>query len=192
MLLTLGFYQLVTHDTATAASAVEDAVDVATLLAGEACSRQFVSAARTEPCMIHEGPPGTFKVYPDAWPITAVTVPSGSRVAISERAIFVPSPAYDMLVEPVYGDGWTSVSYTGGYTEATCPANLKVLFAQLGNALLVNGLQTLEGVPAGATSVSLGDASITFGTGSPDYAAATCEALLPGAAGRLRGWRKRT
>lgn len=193
MLITDSYYRLVTHDYETAASAVEVAVGAVTGLLDDACSRKLIEQERTEACLIIEGPPGIYKVYPDAYPITSCSAPTGAQVAINQRYIAVPSPLYDpILADTDLGDGWASLTYVGGFTESTCPASLKLLIAELAYALGHSGVGGTSGVPAGATSVRLGDAAITFGTGDSTGALATLERLVPGCGPRVSGWRKRT
>lgn len=185
MLFTMSFYQLITKDETSASSNVSAAHDVAVGLAEEVTGRKLVLAEYTEACMLHDGPGQVWRVYPSAYPITAVSS-ENCTVDRMARSILVPTPTWDFIVETTVTSRFREVVYTGGYTVATCPTGLAAILASLTAAIITNGIPVSE-TPPGATTARVGDVSVSYGP-----AGVLVEQLVPGACDALAGWRKQT
>lgn len=185
MLITQEFYVLVTGDTTTPSADVTEAVDEATTLVGDQLDRHLVSASRVEVVAIHRDG----RAYPKAAPVTVA--PAGAEIdpLMGGFALRWVTPD-DVTVVTGY---WTqthppfaTITYTGGYGEAfaapPCPRPLARCIAQLAHALAVG---VPVSAPAGATSVRLGDAGVTFAIPLSDL-----DELVPGITARLRPYRR--
>lgn len=181
MLVSVSTYQAITGDTASATSAVDRALGEAQRLLEEYLGRGLESMERTERCRVF--PDG--RLYPRCTPITAV--PSGSVIYGAGIAAGGPTGTPSWLTP----DTHTDLTYTGGYdpaeddmAEATyVPVILQRAVAWAAKAILTPG-DGLE-IPAGATAITVGDVSISWGAGgSPS----TGEIGWPD---RVRRWRWR-
>ena len=171
-------YRSITLDESTAdylvTARLEDAQE---LIEGALSGRLLEEAERVETLPISSD----WRVFPHATPITAVPVDSvyaidGSslvNVAADASTLFWPHGWADC--RRVYA----TVTYTGGWTQATVPAKLAYSIAQLAEALGRPGA-----LPVGARSVSLGDAAITY-----DRPLEGLDEYVPGLARKLRGYR---
>lgn len=199
MLVSVSVYQVATGDTSTAASAVSANLAEAQELVEEHLDRWLESSERTETLIVrHRG-----LVYPRAMPVTAVAATSDAAGDIVHSGFGVrltSSPeqlvALSDLATPRYDDTTATtadLTYTGGYTSATLPATLRRALCRLAYAL--GQAPTYHGggtSPAGATSLSLGDASISWGANRARLlgASAVIDELVPGLSDSLTGYRR--
>lgn len=159
MILTQTIYEQVTGDStgwaASAASAAQDRLE-------DALGRRGLleSQERSEQCRFE--PDGT--IYPGAVPITAVD----GGLAFFDDIVYGSTPDASVFTGffPPVNPPVVTLTYTGGFTTATCPgymledlawATYSVLHPELG---LVSA-----SVPAGATAASSGDVSVSSSTG---------------------------
>lgn len=148
-------YRIITLDTTSADAAVTGALVDAQQLVEDYLDRKLTQALRTE--TMTYGPNGL--VWPKAWPV--IVAPAGMTIERSRRAIGGSSPggltdAFADSDEPEF----VTLTYTGGYTSATLPRVIESRIAWSAYSMLHPSVGA--SVPAGAKSVSVGDASITF------------------------------
>lgn len=166
LLVTVERYQVITGDTSTAASAASAAIEDATSLLSEALGRPeaLKSAERTE--IVHVDAGGVCR--PLAVPITVAAGYDFDTAALY-GASPDSTPFRGLLASEL--PSTLSVTYTGGWVERwanlgaanALPASMEADIAWCAHARLRPG-QGLA-VPAGASSVSVGDASVSFGAG---------------------------
>lgn len=163
MLISVARYRAITSDTASATAVVTEAIEDAQSQLEEQLGRGLELDERTERVRVF--PDGA--IYPRCTPLVAV--PDGSE--IQGVAVIGGGPHSSALVDP---DTHTTLTYTGGYnpdeTDRSAvtfvPVELARAIAWAARAILTPG-DGLE-VPPGATSVSVGDVSISWGpAGSP-------------------------
>jgi hypothetical protein len=180
VLIAITRYRDITGDTSSPSAVVESAIaDAQALLEGQ-LRRPLEQAERTERLRVFPDR----RVYPRATPI----VSAAAGADIYGAAIVDGTPAGSFL----YADDFVEVTYTGGYdpdeTDLSAvdyvPVELQRAVAWAAYAILRPG----DGVqaPAGARSVSVGDVSVTFGSGG---AAAPGEVEFD--RGLVRRWRWR-
>lgn len=155
MLVTVERYRIVTGDTTTAASAVSAAIEEATDLLSEDLGWQIEEDERTETLNVIDG-----RVYPSAVPITAVE----AGQTIDGYSVTGAAPlGSDFLTEGFEGDVHrATLTYTGGWTADTLPSSIRRAICWAARGILTPS--AAEAVPDGATSVRLGDASVTYAT----------------------------
>ena len=166
MLVTVLRYRAITGDQVTGDEAVSARIEEATeLLEGE-LGRPLEQAERTERMQ----PTRDGLLWPLATPLVAATGYTIDGHALRGSFAFVYDFVSDSLTAP-------EVTYTGGWVERT--ANPDSAFRLLVHierdiafaAQALGRSSTPLAVPAGASSVSLGDASVTFKDGyHPDPA----------------------
>lgn len=156
-IVTIAVYRSVTDDTASASGTVQSWLDDTEQDLEEFLDRPLHFDG-TERCKINQERRGPV-VYPRATPI----IDAGGLVA-SGHALLGATAVDDPFTtsDPAYSD----VTYEGGWTASSLPRAIR-------NDICWAVRQAIRGdaarVPAGATSVSLGDASVSFGgTGAPD------------------------
>lgn len=181
MLVSVSTYQTITGDVSSATSQVEDALLLAQRELEEYLGRGLESLERTERCRVF--PDG--RMYPRCTPITAV--PDGSTVYGAGVAAGGEAVTTSWLTPDTHAD----LTYTGGYdpaeddmAEATyVPVTLQRAVSWAAKAVLTpaDGLE----IPDGATSISVGDVSVSWGAGGSP---ATGEIGWPD---RVRRWRWR-
>lgn len=154
MILTVDRYRSITGDEDTAASAVSARIEEAVELLEEYLDRPLESAERTETLQ----PDRRGRLWPRATPIS-----DGGTYEPDGLALIGSSPTWTWgLIDPTTG---VAVTYTGGWTEDTLPGCIARDLAYAAYQLEhPRALGTSE-YPAGATSVRLGDAAVTFGSG---------------------------
>lgn len=167
LLVTVARYQTITGDTTTAASAASAAIEDATDMLSEALGRPgaLKSEARTE--VMRVGANGD--LHPLAVPVTAVTGYS----SFSTHTIYGASADAGLPLGLIGTDlpSTVTVTYTGGWLERSAnppgpsrlPAYMERDIAVAAYHILRPGAALL--VPAGASSASVGDASVSFGAG---------------------------
>lgn len=159
MLISIARYREITGDSTTASAVVETAIEDAQSTLEDRLRRPLEQAARTERLRVF--PDG--RVYPRATPI----ISAAAGADIYGNAIVDGTPAGTFL-EP---DDYAEVTYTGGYDPAETdlsavdyvPVELQraVAWAAYGILRPTDGPQA----PPGATSVTVGDVSVTYGPG---------------------------
>lgn len=174
--LTVEYYQYVTGDTVTAASAVAENLSEAENLVEEALGRRLSYGTRTEKVLVwwREG-----LAYPAAVPIHSVA--ASSRAEVWDEATlhnvvsddpgisgfqynFPEDPGSRVWGHRGFGSGYeadlryATVTYTGGWTLEDMPSTLKMAIAKLAQALLPVG--DFSAAPAGATMVRVGDVQV--------------------------------
>lgn len=174
MLVDVATYVLHTGDTTSASAVVDPQLAIAQKLVEEYLDRPLEESERTERLRISRDG----RVYPRATPISAAegyTIDGSSLAGASPTSLF---PPFSNLDE----DNFAEVTYTGGFTSATCPTTLKRAIARLAYALVHPSPLS---VPAGAVAARVGDASVTFRD------PADVEAVLsPGLLRQVRRYRK--
>lgn len=165
-LVTVARYQEITGDTTTAASAVSARIEDATdLLEAELGGRLLRSEERTE--QMYRDRLG--RLYPRALPIT-----DGGTYTVDGATLRGGSPLAwpDIITDPFDS---VAVTYTGGYVERTAnptaanrlPVYVEYDIAWAAYQLLHPSAATaLVSIPAGASSASLGDASVSSSSGA--------------------------
>lgn len=144
MLVSLATYRSLTGDLDSYDGKVSECLLLAQSEIERLTSRKFEEGQYTEALPVHLA-----RVYPSATPIASVSSPSGST--IEGTAIVV-------------GETWLTgysqvVVYIGGYDEDEVPLELQRLVAELARRLVT--MDTAFVAPIGATSVKVGDISIT-------------------------------
>lgn len=172
--VTVADYRIHTGDTTTSASAVSAALIESEDLLDEELRRHLELAQRTDTFRIYcDG-----RIYPDAYPITV------SDFTIDGRALRGATPDGGPFIgiwEHIDNPRAT-VTWTGGYTTSTLPRTLQHALYDLAHGLTEEAL-----VPVGATSVSLGDASVSYAAGS----FGGIDAIVPGLSRRVRRYQNR-
>lgn len=156
-LVTYAEYQRITGDTTTGQSAVNQALADAQQLAEERTSRTWSYGTYDETLLVF--PNGL--VYPSAVPIESVSIPAGATIRGHGIAVGSLGPWSDAYIDVPWSGSprRLDVTYSGGWTVQTLPFTLKQAVAS--GAYRMLHAVALAGVPAGAKSVSLGDASIS-------------------------------
>ena len=163
-LVTVARYRALTQDTATASALVEAAIDEATDLLVDALGRPVEQAQRTE--MLEPTRDGW--VWPTVVPLVAA--PGWTIDGYGLRGPFGPAwPDVTGRVEATYIGGWVERTANPSAPNRL-PAYIERDLAYGANALIfAPPAATATDYPKGATSVSLGDASVTFGAdAAPD------------------------
>lgn len=164
-------YAEITGDTSTAASAVSARIEEAVEILEDYLDRPLASDERTETIV----PDRWGRLWPKATPIS-----DGGDYEVDGYALL--SAPFGWPSGFLGSDGGVTVTYTGGWADDALPSCIERDLAWAAYRLLhpgdTAGLTTL---PAGATSVHLGDASVTFGPGG-----------APSPQGTDAWWSKRT
>lgn len=160
-LVTVARYRAITGDTVTGDAAVTALLEEATWKLEEDLARPLESAERIEPMW----PDRNGWLWPLALPITAAP-----GWTIDGNAL--RGGAWPLTSWPESTD-YVSVTYTGGYVERTAnpnAANALPLCIERDLAwaayVLRSPADLVAQVPAGATSVTVGDISVNFGRGT--------------------------
>lgn len=181
-------YRIVTLDTTSTDSQVTARIETAEALVSEWLRRPLEREERTEKVRVL--PDG--RSYPKATPIDSVSVPTGGLVEDTATLHAVTPDSFPWFDEPYqpYGHPRSTITYIGGWLgrddpaaddTTRLPATVERYISMLACALAGPGE---SGYPAGATSVTLGDASITFAAPSDDL-----DVLVPGTTRALKPWR---
>lgn len=179
MLIAIARYREITGDNTSASAVVETAIDDAQALLEDQLRRPLEQAQRTERLRVF--PDG--RVYPRATPI----ISAAAGADIYGNAIVDGTPAGTFL-DP---DDYAEVTYTGGYDPAeTDLSAVDYVPVELQRAVawaaytIVNAAPSAA--PPGASSVTVGDVSVTYG---PHGAPAAGEIEFD--RGLVRRWRWR-
>lgn len=166
MLVTIDRYRAITGDQATAALTVTARIDEAVELLEDDLQRWLPAEERTEVMQ----PTRDGSLWPKAIPVSAVATAGWSVDGNRLYGAFPLAPF--SLVDPTIRG--VSITYTGGWVERTAdPAAANALPACIERDLAwaaytlgqTSHLRAATTVPAGATAVALGDASVSFGPG---------------------------
>lgn len=159
MIISLARYRVITGDSTTSDALATARIEEATELLEDALDRELAEASRTESLF----PTRDGRLWPRCTPITS----AGGWTIDGET-----------LIGP-FGPGWpndtgrVSVTYTGGFVERTANPTAtnrlpSYVERDIAFAALALAPPTTSSVPAGAVSVRLGDAAVTFGpNGAP-------------------------
>lgn len=150
-ILTVQRYLELTHDTDSVPSAIEAALADAQIEIEDELGRALESDERTETLFVSSNG----RAYPSVTPVTD----AGDYEVINNGVVVSDffSPALDFITgQP----SQVEITYTGGYTAETIPYRLERALADAAYDQL-HSTSTSE-FPAGATSVRLGDAAVTF------------------------------
>ena len=163
MIVDWATYKIVTGDTFSSQADAEAAIARAQRKAEEITERQFDKAERTESLRVDE----SGKVWPTAYPVAAVTTPSGSQIDDNGMSIKTTSPSWQDALATIV-PGWATdrprvlVTYTGGYDVATpAPTGLQDAIAELAHRYR-NPADTTT-LPAGARAVAATGQSVSGG-----------------------------
>lgn len=186
--VTIARYRDITGDETSASAVIEDALVDAQALLEEDLRRPLGTGTRTERCRIFAEARGA-AVYPAATPIASVSSPSGTSIVGHAVLGGTPltGPPY-FLTDP---DGFATVTYVGGYDPTAVAGDADYLPVTLQRAIAWAAKAIIDPdafapVPAGATSASVGDVSLTWGPGgSPAQGEVTFSPSL------VRRWRRR-
>jgi hypothetical protein len=183
MLITVEDYRAITQDTITPAATVSARIEEATDLLDEELGRKLRSSTYTETLEVWYENDGRSYVYPTATPITAVPSNVGySPDYLDTRLRNVTVDTLTVLDFTHSETVWSTVTYTGGYTQETCPRTLQRAIARLSNALINYNPR----VPVGATRVTVGDVTIE----NPKFTGAV-DMLVPGLSIQTRKYKRR-
>jgi hypothetical protein len=169
-------YRVRTGDETTAASAVSGALVEAQSLLEEELRRLLPLEERTEHMVIDN----RGKVWPKAYPLVLCATNT-----IDGRSLLNAIPDFNQFVAMVGLTQTTiraTITYTGGFDASTLPLTLAHAIYDVAGALVAADAP----VPAGATSMSVGDVSVGFpeaGTGIDSY--------VNGLSDRVRKYRNR-
>lgn len=157
-IVTIAEYRSVTGDTVTASGTVQDLLDDAEQDLEEFLDRPLALGTYTHRLRVYSERRGLVS-YAKATPITD---PGDYTQAGNALVGTSPTGGPFDLSDPAYAD----VTYTGGWTNATLPRCIR-------HDVIWAAREAARGeaarVPAGATSVSVGDASVSYGpTGGSD------------------------
>lgn len=160
-LVTFARYQSITGDTATPEYLVSARIEYAVELLEDELARPLASAERTETLW----PTRDGRLWPSATPIT-----DPGDYQVDGLALF--SSPFPIAFGFVLGDS-VDVTYTGGWVERSAnptaanrlPTCIERDLAYAANALGDPAAGSLSGLPVGVTQASVGDVSVTFGSG---------------------------
>lgn len=177
--VTIADYRVQTGDTTGVASAVSAALVEAEGLIEDVLRRKLASQERTGTFKIYQDG----KIYPDAYPVSSSALEIWGRALLGAAPDGGPFVGVWSEISPPLG----TVTWTGGYTAPDgaypLPATLR-----RGIYALAKALQSASPTITGATSVSLGDASITRASPTSDT---ELDAYVPGLTRRLAPYRNR-
>lgn len=183
MLVTVATYRRLTGDTTTIDGDVLAAIADSQELIEETLHRVgfLEEAEHTEYLPVIRG-----KAYPTATPVTEAPyeIQDAGRTLIG-----LDGYGTDLVLntyEPYDGVGRASITYTGGYTAATCPMRLKEAICRTAYQQ-THPASAVDANLVGAKSARVGDVSITYGDAG---AGATISALTASVAMSIRGFRR--
>lgn len=179
--VTIDGYRVHTGDMTTAGTVVSGALVEAGELLDDELRRNLAWQSRTDKLRIY--PDG--RVYPYAYPITtAATLEIDGRSLVGAEADETPFVGRfgDLVVNLV------TVTWSGGYDDGTnsdpLPTTLKNAIFELARALTTD----TSAIPVGATSVRVGDVSVTYAQAG---ATSHLDSLVPGLTSRISRYRNR-
>lgn len=167
MIVTVARYRAVTNDNLTAQSVVEFALDDAVALLEDDLGRPLAAEERTETMWRDRA--GWLR--PAAVPIVSVATAGWTKDGDHLRPTVTWQPAHDPFTSI---DSTVEITYTGGWVERSAnpsapnqlPASIELDLCWAAHALC-HADELARSAPAGATSLRLGDVSVTFGGTGP-------------------------
>ncbi len=171
-LVTIARYRSVTGDTATLDATVQTALTDAENTVEAYLGRPLAATDRVETVSIFSNGRG----YPQVTPVTSITSPATT----TNNGYAMTFSAVTDWDDPPYGA--TTVTYSGGWTASTIPFVIVQVICALANAQVI---PTVSAVPAGATSFSAGELSVSYQ--SPRTPLSDTQEILSA----LRPWRYR-
>lgn len=191
--VTIAQFRQQTKDVTTSDAGVASALQEAEEQVIDYLRRELEAVERTEIAIV-TAPFGY--VYPAVTPVLSVTTPSSTNI-IDGQYITDPGDNYPSSggssFEPWFvsdsyeNDGRftrTQIVYVGGWTSVTMPSTIRRAIIDLANVFKA----AYTTFVAGASSVSLGDASVSFGSAPPTH---YIDTVVPGITSRLKGYRAR-
>jgi hypothetical protein len=178
--VTVAGYRLRTGDETTEAPDVTGALAEAQTPLEEELRRDLALQERTESMVIDcDG-----RMYPKAWPITACATNT-----IDGRTLLGGTPDVDQWLGLIGYDGpatrRATITYTGGFDADTLPVTLRNAIYDLARADLADAAL----LPVGASSVSVGDVSVSYTAG--DGTGGALDEQVPGLWARVKKYRAR-
>lgn len=168
-LLTYARYQSLTGDTVSASAVIETQIEVAEREIERFLNRPLAHGSYVDELTVY--PSG--RAYPRAVPLTSVPVTAGYQI---EDTVTVRGVAFwaSSHVGSGWADGWSgyaetsgraTVQYSGGWTAVTVPLAVERAIALVAFAL---AHPQVSAAPPGATSLKVGDVSVSYGSGPPE------------------------
>lgn len=158
-LLTVARYRILTLDTTSADSAASAAIADAEDLVAEYLRRPLEQAERIETLPISRAG----KVYPSATPVAEL---GGDDTGLTLEGDVVIGASPDAAGSAWLGSGdatpHATITYTGGWTADTLPKAVERAIALAAHHQIRSNPAL---VPAGATSVRVGDVAVSYGPG---------------------------
>lgn len=157
LLVPVSEYRRITTDQTSTDTVISGALVEAQGLVEEYLGRYLASTQRTETLPID----AWGRIYPRAVPITAV-----ATTGLTNRGHYLTGATGDEITSflidwPAHSSVYSTITYTGGFTEAALPKTIARRLCW--EAYHIIHADRLIEVPAGAVSVSIGDASVNFG-----------------------------
>lgn len=198
--LNVTYYRVITGDSVSAATAVEEKLADAESVVGQYLGRKLESAERTE--RIKCWPSGFG--YPAAVPITSIPA-SASYEIYDEASLYGLDPddrPFVGFAGLMHGDDtnrgvggrigsgyethypYTTVVYTGGWTEATMPGILALYICKFARAL-ITGKPEGGAAMAGANMLRVGDVQVNY---PKEFIAGMINQFVPGMTAAIDGW----
>lgn len=200
MLLTYSDYRVITGDTVSTTSAVTGALLEATGLIEGLLHRTLEQQTLTESLQITQ----TGIVFPTCVPVASIAANSAASGSILYGGFAInvrsgPTATFDMVIERTEiatifpFDATVSFTYTGGYAAAALPFPIRRGIARLARAIILGPSAQAGGPrPAGASSVSMGDISVSYAARAALTGAAyVVDELVPGLVFGLREYDRR-
>lgn len=157
-LVTAARYRVITLDTTSADAVVTAALDTAEDTVEEYLRRPLASASREETVRFaNDG-----RLYPAATPVLSVA-DSSLTIVPGSRAVAGGTPDGGPFFPGIKDSTWPAAltfTYTGGFSATTLPRIIENAIAWLAYQFL--HASALAAIPAGATSASVGDVSVSF------------------------------
>lgn len=196
-LVTEVYFRSVTGDYETAASAVEENLDAAQSMIQEYLQRTLPYGTYTERLQLWPNR----HVYPSAVPVTEIPVSATYYIhdeatihnASPEDSPNVDWPFVDVSTEPFGGwrgsgydarYGYSTVTYTGGFTASTLPVTIRQAIVKLAHSLPLQYTSSVR--PGGASSVGVGDVRMSW---RAEDTASVLDQFVPGLSKLLKGYR---
>lgn len=156
MIVDWATYKDVTGDTFTAQSKAEAMLARAQARIEDLTERKFDLLERTESLPAMDG-----KVWPRAYPVASVSLPTTATVSADGLSIIVATPSWAGLSSFTVDRQFQLITYIGGLTALTVPVGLLDAICELAQRYCQPA--NTAGVPAGVTSVSVNGQSYSGG-----------------------------
>jgi hypothetical protein len=179
LLVPISEYRRITIDSVSTNTVISGALVEATGLVEEYLGRYLASTQRTETLPMDSWG----RIYPRAVPVTSV-----ATTGLVNRGHYLTGATGDEVTSflidwPPHSPVYSTVTYTGGFTEATLPR--MIVRRICWEAYYILHAEPLADIPVDAPSAQIGDASVTFGPQGPQGP------LTDDTKKMLRPWQKR-